>query len=130
MYSTDTKEEIITYELEGDFEENVISSLILTRKHLLLFYRNGRIEWVNKFYPDAMEEESIQNKPFYLDKYYECENKINCALYDHMFENIYIANSNGFFTIMPKVAENNEVDEEDEENKHNEQKDYERDKKL
>ena len=56
VYSTDTEQEIINYDLEGDFEDQVISSLVLTKKHLLIFYRDGKIEWINKYYPDLMDE--------------------------------------------------------------------------
>ena len=77
-----------------------------------------------------MEEEEISNRPFYLDKYYECEKGINHALYDHLFTKIYIANSNGFFTILSKTAENNEIDEEDEEVKEQQKKNISDDKKL
>lgn len=30
--------------------------MLLTRKHVIVFYRIGRIEWMNKYYPEAMEE--------------------------------------------------------------------------
>ena len=54
VYSTDISEEVVSYDLEGDFDEKVISSLVLTQKHLILFYKTGRIEWIKKYYPDMM----------------------------------------------------------------------------
>lgn len=47
-----------------------MTNLLLTKKHLIIFYRNGRVEWLNKYYPDLMEEEDISLRPFYLDKMY------------------------------------------------------------
>lgn len=57
VYSTDTDKWVINYDLEGDFEGRVISNFILTQKHVVIVYCNGRMEWVNKYYPDLMEEE-------------------------------------------------------------------------
>ena len=70
MHSTDVNKEVISYDLEGDFDGQVITNFILTQKHVILVYAHGRMEWINKYYPDLMEEEEIEKKPFYLDKFY------------------------------------------------------------
>lgn len=73
LFSTDTEKEIISYDLEeeaGSNEVNVISNFLLTLKHLIVFYTNGKIEWLIKYYPDLMEEEDASNRPFQLDKFY------------------------------------------------------------
>lgn len=58
IYSTDTKTRVLSYdiELDCDMDEEIVSSLVLTKKHIIVFYRGGRIEWLNKYYSDAMEE--------------------------------------------------------------------------
>jgi hypothetical protein len=70
VHSTDVNKEVISYDLEGDFDGQVITNFILTQKHVILVYAHGRMEWINKYYPDLMEEEEIEKKPFYLDKFY------------------------------------------------------------
>lgn len=69
---------------------------------------NGRIEWINKYYPDLMEEEEISQKPFYLDKYYEFSHPINYGLYNHQFTKLFVAHKNGFFSIINKQAQSNQ----------------------
>jgi len=43
VYSTDVEKEVISYDLEGDFDGRVIANFIQTQKHLILVYCNGRI---------------------------------------------------------------------------------------
>lgn len=78
--------------MEGDFdgEEQVVRQFVLTRKHVLVFYGNGRVEWLNKYYPEAMEEERLEFRPFYMDKYFETKKPILSASYDPQFTKIFI----------------------------------------
>ena len=73
IYSTDTKNRILTYDIEIDHDDDgpVVANIVLTIKHVIIFYRIGRIEWLNKYYPESMEEEDVTLRPFYLDKYFE-----------------------------------------------------------
>ena len=42
--------------------------------------------------------------------------KIRHSCYDHNYEKIFVAHGNGFFSILDKPAESNEIDEEEEDN--------------
>jgi hypothetical protein len=129
VYSTDVEKEVISYDLEGDFDGQVIATFLLTPKHLILVYCNGRIEWINKYYPDLMDEEENSKKPFFLDKFYEFPTPINHAIYDHMLAKILVAHRNGFFSVILKPAESRENEDEDEDNKGNKNK-LERNKRV
>jgi hypothetical protein len=107
IYSTDTKTTVASYDIEVDFDDEdsrIVSNLILTKKHLITFYRNGRIEWLNKYYPDLMEEEDITLKPFYLDKYFETNKNVRYSAYDGQFSKLFITFEDGCFGVLPKAA--------------------------
>ena len=73
IYSTDTKNILLRFDIEVDYDDHegpIVANILLTRKHIIIFYRMGRIEWLNKYYPEAMEEEEISLRPFHLDKFY------------------------------------------------------------
>jgi hypothetical protein len=64
----------------------------------------GRIEWMNKYYPEAMEEEDVSLRPFYLDKFYETGKEVRYSMYDGQFTKIFITFAEGCFGILPKPA--------------------------
>lgn len=68
-----------------------------------------------KYYPELLEEDSLI-KPFQVDKYYETNQVIIHATYDHLFQNLLLANKNGYFNVIPIVAESNVAEEEEDEN--------------
>jgi hypothetical protein len=83
LYSTDTSAELLSYDLEVEIDEpQIVSNILLTLKHVILFLSNGRVEWLIKYYPDLMEEDS-NIKPFQLDKFYEYYKPISHSCYDH-----------------------------------------------
>lgn len=59
-----------------------------------------------------MDEQDPKLRPLYLEKYYEFPKlKITHALYNHFYDKIVIAHQNGFYSIIKKEAESNEIDE-------------------
>ena len=56
IYSTDIKAKILRCDIELDYDEDgpVVANILLTRKHAIVFYRTGRIEWLNKYYPESL----------------------------------------------------------------------------
>jgi hypothetical protein len=88
-----------------------IQSIQLTKKHIIVFYNTGRIEWLIKFYPELLEEDSAL-KPFQIDKYYQSTRRIMHGMYDHQFQNLLIAYEEGFFGYLKIIADSNEAEEE------------------
>jgi hypothetical protein len=78
----------------------------LTPKHVIIFYSNGRTEWLIKFYPELLEEDSTV-KPFQLDKFHESSRKVVHALYDHQFTKLLLAYDDGFLGVLEIPAEDN-----------------------
>jgi hypothetical protein len=81
-----------------------VANIVLTKKHVIVFYRMGRVEWMNKYYPEAMEEEDVSLRPFYLDKFYETGKEVRYSMYDGQFTKIFITFAEGCFGILPKPA--------------------------
>lgn len=108
---------MLQYDIEVDCDEHgpVVSSVVLTLKHVILFYANGRIEWLLKYYPDLMEEEQASKRPFSFDKFLELQKPISHALYDHYFDKLLLSHTDGFFSVLAIQAETNQADEEEEE---------------
>ena len=87
-------------------------SLILTQKHIIAFYSNGRAEWLIKFYPELLDEDSTL-KPFQLDRYHEGAKKVVHALYDHQFSKILMAYDDGFLGVLNVPAEFGQSEEDE-----------------
>ena len=65
-----------------------------------------------------MDEEDFMSKPFYMDKFHEFEGtakntKVRHAIYDHEYQKILVAHENGFFNVLDRPAESNEIDEDE-----------------
>lgn len=45
IYSTDTKTRVLSCDIELDYDDDgpVVANILLTRKHVIVFYRMGRI---------------------------------------------------------------------------------------
>lgn len=91
----------------------MVRALQLTPKHVIAFYSNGRTEWLIKFYPELLEEDSTV-KPFQLDKFHESPRRVVHALYDHLFTKLLLAYDDGFLGVLEIPAEDNKNEEEEE----------------
>lgn len=75
IYSTDTKSKVVSCNIDAgyyDKVEDVVVNMLLTRKHLIVFFRMGRIEWLNRYIPESLEDEEddVCLRPLFLDRYY------------------------------------------------------------
>lgn len=55
VWSSETGKEIVSYDIEQEGPDNLVRSLLLTQKHVIAFYSNGRAEWLIKFYPELLD---------------------------------------------------------------------------
>lgn len=106
--SVDNGKEIISYSPNQSYGQ--INTILLTQKHLLIFYQKGRIELLIKFYPELLDQDSVL-KPFKVDKFYENERGIVHALYNHHFTKILVGYRDGFLGSISIAAESNKNEE-------------------
>jgi hypothetical protein len=55
VWSSETGKEIVSYDIEQEGPDNLVRSLLLTQKHIIAFYSNGRAEWLIKYYPELLD---------------------------------------------------------------------------
>ena len=55
VWSSESGKEIVGYDIEQEGPDNLVRSLILTQKHIIVFYSNGRTEWLIKYYPELLD---------------------------------------------------------------------------
>ena len=55
LWSSESGKEIASYDIEQDGPDNLVRSLILTQKHVIVFFSNGRAEWLIKYYPELLD---------------------------------------------------------------------------
>jgi hypothetical protein len=101
-------------EVETDDTGDSVRALQLTPKHIIAFYSSGRTEWLIKFYPELLDEDST-SKPFQLDKFHESTRRVVHALYDHHFTKLLLAYDDGFMGVLEIPAEDNSNEEEEDE---------------
>lgn len=114
MWSVESGQEVAAYDIEQEGPDNLVRSLVMTQKHIIAFYSNGRAEWLIKYYPELLDEDSL-TKPFQLDKYHEDNKRVVHALYNHQFSKLLLAYEDGFLGSLDLEAERypNEDEEED-----------------
>lgn len=79
--------------------------LVLTQRHVILFYLDGRIEWLNKYYEDLLKDEDPQLRPFVVDHTFKIAPGVNSAIYNHTFSKLFVSHSNAQITILKVEAE-------------------------
>jgi len=87
--------------------------LVLTQRHVIVFYLDGRIEWLNKYYEDLIKDEDPQLRPFVLDHTFRIAPKVSSAIYNHTFSKIFVSHSNAQLTILKLEAEKSLLSEEE-----------------
>ena len=55
VWSSETGKEIVSYDIEQEGPDDLVRSLVLTQKHIIVFYSNGRAEWLIKYYPELLD---------------------------------------------------------------------------
>ena len=77
--------------------------MLLTQKHLITFFSNGRTEWLIKYYPELLDEDSVV-KPFQLDRYQDTNKKVIHSLYNHDFSKLLLVYDDGFMGVLAVPA--------------------------
>ena len=55
IWSTETGKELASYDIGIEGQGQLVRSLLLTQKHILVFYSTGRVEWLIQFYPELLD---------------------------------------------------------------------------
>lgn len=87
---------------------------MLTQKHIIVFYSGGRSEWLAKFYPELLDEDTLV-RPFQLDRFHDSPRRPLHAVYDHQLQRLLLAYEDGFLGVLGVAAETNKAEEEEDE---------------
>ena len=55
IWSTETGKELASYDIGIEGQGQLVRSLLLTQKHILVFYSTDRVDWLIKFYPELLD---------------------------------------------------------------------------